>query len=225
MADLIHIGIVDDDALIVNLLKDFVDNQPNMTVVLTAENGQNCLQSLKTLEVLPDVLLMDLKMDNLNGIETTELLKKRFPSIKTVIISSHYKLSFMGFMIKTGVCAFAPKGISTKELLNIIHEVNERGYYFNNDQMETIRDQLSSKFPKPTLEENQSLSERELDVLNLLCQQKTAKEIGEKLFITKRTVEGHKNNLFVKTGAKNVAGLVLYAVQNRLIDPSSLPIV
>ena len=225
MTDQIHIGIVDDDALIVNLLKDFVDNQQDMTVVLTAENGQDCLDKLKQLETLPDVLLMDLKMDNLNGIETTELLKKRFPSVKTVIVSSHYKLSFMGFMIKTGVCAFAPKGISTKELLKIIHEVHERGYYFNNDQMETIRDQLSSKFPKPKLDENQSLSERELDVLKLLCQQKTAKEIGEKLFITKRTVEGHKNNLFLKTGAKNVAGLVLYAVQNRLIDPASLPII
>jgi DNA-binding NarL/FixJ family response regulator len=225
MTDQIHIGIVDDDALIVNLLKDFVDNQQDMTVVLTAENGQDCLDKLKQLETLPDVLLMDLKMDNLNGIETTELLKKRFPSIKTVIVSSHYKLSFMGFMIKTGVCAFAPKGISTSELLNIIHEVHERGYYFNSDQMETIRDQLSSKFPKPKLDENQSLSERELDVLKLLCQQKTAKEIGEKLFITKRTVEGHKNNLFLKTGAKNVAGLVLYAVQNRLIDPTSLPII
>lgn len=220
----ITVGIVDDDALIVNLLKSFLEGQDNMEVLLTASNGKDCLNKLGNLDTIPEILLMDLKMDELNGIETTELLKKEFPAIKTIIISSHYKVSFMGFMLKTGVCAFAPKGISTADLLMIIREVHLRGYYFNADQLEIIRDQLSSKFPKPIIEEDEVLSEREIDVLKLLCQQKTAKEIGEKLFITKRTVEGHKNNLFAKTGAKNVAGLVIYAVQNGIIDADSLPI-
>lgn len=221
----ISIGIVDDDALIVNLLKSFLEGQPDMDVILTASNGKNCVDQLKSAAVVPEILLMDLKMDEMNGIETTQLLKKDFPDIKTIIISSHYKVSFMGFMLKTGVCAFAPKGISTTELVMIIKEVHQRGYFFNNEQLEIIRDQLSSKFPRPVLEEENILSEREIDVLKLLCQQKTAKEIGEKLFITKRTVEGHKNNLFVKTGAKNVAGLVIYAVQNGIINPDSLPII
>ena len=219
------IGIVDDDALIVNLLKSFLEGQDDMEVVMTAANGRDCLSKLKNAEKVPEILLMDLKMDEMNGIETTQVMKKDYPDIKTIIISSHYKVSFMGFMLKTGVCAFAPKGISTTDLLNIIKEVHERGYYFNDDQLEIIRDQLSSKFPKPVLEEENVLSEREIDVLKLLCQQKTAKEIGEKLFITKRTVEGHKNNLFIKTGAKNVAGLVIYAVQNGIINPDNLPII
>lgn len=223
--DQISVGIVDDDALIVNLLKNFLDGQEEMDVLLTASNGKDCVQKLRAAERIPEILLMDLKMDEMNGIETTQLLKKEFPDIKTIIISSHYKVSFMGFMLKTGVCAFAPKGISTTDLLLMIKEVKLRGYYFNPDQLEIIRDQLSSKFPKPVLEVENILSEREIDVLKLLCQQKTAKEIGEKLFITKRTVEGHKNNLFVKTGAKNVAGLVIYAVQNGIIDADSLPII
>ncbi|MFT5822975.1 MAG: DNA-binding NarL/FixJ family response regulator [Crocinitomix sp.] len=223
--DKISIGIVDDDALIVNLLKNFLDGQEEMDVRLTASNGKDCLQKLRDLEDIPEILLMDLKMDEMNGIETTQVLKKEFPNIKTIIISSHYKVSFMGFMLKTGVSAFAPKGISTKDLLLMIKEVKQRGYYFNPDQLEIIREQLSSKFPKPVLEVENILSEREIDVLKLLCQQKTAKEIGEKLFITKRTVEGHKNNLFVKTGAKNVAGLVIYAVQNGIINADSLPII
>ncbi|NOQ72195.1 MAG: response regulator [Crocinitomix sp.] len=223
--DQISIGIVDDDALIVNLLKNFLDGQEDMDVRLTASNGKDCLQKLKELDAVPEILLMDLKMDEMNGIETTQVLKKEYPNIKTIIISSHYKVSFMGFMLKTGVSAFAPKGISTKDLLLMIKEVKQRGYYFNPEQLEIIRDQLSSKFPKPVLEIENILSEREIDVLKLLCQQKTAKEIGEKLFITKRTVEGHKNNLFVKTGAKNVAGLVIYAVQNGIINADSLPII
>ncbi len=223
--DQISIGIVDDDALIVNLLKNFLDGQEEMDVLLTASNGKDCVQKLRDSDRIPEILLMDLKMDEMNGIETTQLLKKEFPDIKTIIISSHYKVSFMGFMLKTGVSAFAPKGISTTDLLLMIKEVKQRGYYFNPDQLEIIRDQLSSKFPKPVLEVENILSEREIDVLKLLCQQKTAKEIGEKLFITKRTVEGHKNNLFVKTGAKNVAGLVIYAVQNGIINADSLPII
>ncbi len=221
----ITLGIVDDDALIVNLLKSFLGEKEEIEILLTASDGRECLQKLKELEHPPEILLMDLKMDGMNGVQTTEQLRKSFPKIKTIIISSHYKVSFMGFMLKTGVSAFAPKGISTDELVQIIQEVHEKGYYFDKDQLEIIRDQLSSKFPKPVLEEEDILSEREIDVLKLICQQKTAQEIGDKLFITKRTVEGHKNNLFAKTGAKNVAGLVVYAIQNEVIRSEDLPII
>ena len=223
--DKIKIGIVDDDALIVNLLKNFLESQAEIEVLLTALDGKACIEQLTTLEVLPDILIMDLKMDGMNGIETTEALKKDFSSIKTIIISSHYKVSFMGFMLKTGVSAFAPKGISTDELLAIIFEVHKKGYHFDKDQLEIIREQLSSKFPKPVLDQSQILSDREVDVLKLICQQKTAQEIGDSLFITKRTVEGHKNNLFAKTGAKNVAGLVVYAIQNGIIKSGDLPVI
>ncbi len=221
----ITLGIVDDDGLIVSLLKSFLETQEGMEVLMTASNGRDCIRKLKELPTPPEILLMDLKMDEMNGIETIEFLKKDFGKIKTIIISSHYKVSFMGFMLKTGVAAFAPKGISTKELLHIIDEVDTRGYYFNEDQLEVIREQLSTQFPKPVLDEDEILSEREVEVLILLCQQKTAKEIGDKMFITKRTVEGHKNNLFLKTGAKNIAGLVIYAVQNKIIKAEDLPII
>lgn len=221
----ISIGIIDDDVLIVNLLKSFLDSQERIEVVLMASNGKECLEKLAQAPELPEILLMDLKMDEMNGIETTQVLKDEYPDIKTIIISSHYKVSFMGFMLKTGVSAFAPKGISTNQLLEIIFEVHEKGYYFDKDQLDTIRKQLSSKFPKPALEKENVLSEREIEVLKLICQQKTAQEIGDRLFITKRTVEGHKNNLFIKTGAKNVAGLVIYSIQNEIINVNDLPII
>jgi DNA-binding CsgD family transcriptional regulator len=87
-----------------------------------------------------------------------------------------------------------------------------------------ISEQISGKSPRPDMNEN-SLSEREVEILKLICQQKTAKEIGDQLFITQRTVEGHKNNLFVKTGAKNIAGLVIYALQHRIIQIEELPLI
>ena len=86
-----------------------------------------------------------------------------------------------------------------------------------------IRDQLSSKSRRPILDPKNLLTERELDVLKLICRQKTAQEIGKELFVAKRTVEGHKNNLFAKTGTKNMAGLVIYAIQNELINIKDIP--
>ncbi|MNE84218.1 Response regulator UvrY [compost metagenome] len=126
-------------------------------------------------------------------------------------------------MLKTGVAAFLPKGVSPNELVQIIRKVHEKGFFFMADQMDVIREHLSIKSPKLILEQGNELSNREIDVLRLLCKQKTAKEIGELLFITQRTVEGHKNNLFVKTGAKNIAGLVIYSIQHNVIRIEDLP--
>ena len=190
---------------------------------MTSNGGKEFLALLEKLENLPDVLLLDMKMQGMDGIEVSQYLKTHYPSIKIIVISSHYQLSFLGFMLKTGVAAFLPKGVSPNELVQIIKVVHEKGFYFMEDQMEIIREHLSIKSPKQVLEQGNELSNREVDVLRLLCKQKTAKEIGELLFITQRTVEGHKNNLFVKTGAKNIAGLVIYSIQHNIIRIEDLP--
>ncbi len=88
-----------------------------------------------------------------------------------------------------------------------------------------IRDQISSKAVQPVIETENSLTDREIEIIRLLCQQKTAKEIGDQLFITQRTVEGHKSNIFIKTGVKNIAGLVIYAIQRGLIRVEDLPVI
>jgi len=219
----LKIAIVDDDQLITKLLNDFLANQAEMEVLFTALSGQECLTQLQEPELLPEVLLLDLNMEKMTGIELTKLLQKDYPSIKIIVISSHYKSNFTGFMIKTGVSAFIPKGISPAHLAEIIREVNLKGIYFLEEQLEVIRRQLSSKSPRPILDVKNLLTDREMDVLRLICRQKTAQEIGKELFVTKRTVEGHKNSLFVKTGAKNMAGLVIFAIQNELINLNDLP--
>lgn len=222
----IRVAIVDDDALITKLLEGFLQNCEDMEVLFTANNGQQLLEKLQQKNKIPDILLLDLKMEGMDGIGITEYLKLNHPEIKVIIISSHYKKSFMGFMVKTGVSAFLPKGIMPNELIEIIRTVNKQGFYFKEDQMEMLRNQIAVKAPKPLVnDEENTLSDREIDVLRLICQQKTAKEIGEQLFITQRTAEGHKNNLFVKTGAKNIAGLVIYAIQHGIIKAEELPLI
>lgn len=221
----IAIAITDDDALIVSLLHSYLQGIDGLNVVLTANSGEELLIGLKTTEMQPKIVLLDLKMSGMDGIEATHQLKDNYPDIKVIVISSHYQKLFMGFMIKTGVAAFLPKGISPVELVDIIRIVHRQGYYFKDDQIAVLREQIPVKVPKPMLQDDELLSEREIDVLKLICQQKTAKEIGELLFITQRTAEGHKNNLFAKTGAKNIAGLVIYAIQHGIIRVDELPVI
>lgn len=221
----IKVSVIDDDALIVQLLEGFLQNQNDIEVCFTAESGEELLMKLVSENELPNVVVLDLNMKNKNGAEVASFLKTNYPNIRTIIMSSHYKKSFTGFMLKSGVAAFIPKGISPQKLVGIIKEVHKKEFYFLDDQLEVLREQISTRSPQPTLIQKNALTEREIEILKLICCQKTAKEIGEQLFITPRTVEGHKNNLFIKTEAKNIAGLVIYAIQNNFIKPEEIPLI
>jgi len=221
----IKIAILDDDYLIVTLLKSFFGQNEMMDVVFDATDGYQLYKYLDEKEVrLPDVLLLDLKMKTVDGLEVLKQVKVKNPELKVIVISSHYQDNSIGFMVKEGVAAFLPKGISPFELIDIIRQVQDTGFYFNKKQMDVLREQISSKVPKPLVETEEALTERETDIIKLLCQQKTAKEIGEILFIAQRTVEGHKNNIFIKTGVRNVAGLIVYALQKQIVSLDELPL-
>ena len=146
--DNIKIAITDDDALIVTLLQGYLHNRDGIEVLFTAESGEQLLQMLSAATVLPQVLLMDLKMAGMDGIEATTQLKALYPEIKVIVVSSHYQKMFMGFMLKTGVSAFLPKGVSPVELVNIIKTVHLQGYYFKDDQLQVIKDQIPAKAPR-----------------------------------------------------------------------------
>lgn len=221
----INIALADDDQLILQLLNDFLNEQPQFEVVFTESSGHRFLLQLQDSPQNVDIAIVDLKMADGNGLELTETIHRTFPSLKVIILSSHYRKSYLGVLLKIGAAAFLPKGISPDLLTKIIATVHQQGYYLLDEQLDILRQQISSKSPTPKFLENDDISQRELEVLRLICQQKTSKEIGEQLFISSRTVDGHKNNLFAKTGAKNMAGLVIYAIQNQLISPEELPII
>lgn len=215
----IPIAITDDDNLIAQLLKNFLSQSGDFDVLFTAQDGNDLIEKLNASTMnIPQVLLLDLKMKGMDGIETIQYLKVHFPAIKIIVISSFYQDSFTGFLIKTGASAFLPKEISPERIPAIINAVHKHGVFFTDDQILELRNQISSKTPKPMLDGELGLSTREIEILKLICQQKTAKEIGEALFISPKTVEGHRNSLFVKTGVKNVVGLVIYAMQNKIIE-------
>lgn len=218
-------AIVDDDTLVTKLLESYLNNQENIVVDFTAENGNELLLKLKKSLKLPDVVLLDLKMKEMDGTEITRILKSEYPCIKIMVMSSHYQKTFLDFMIKSGVAAFIPKGISPTLLIKAIETVHKNGVYFLDDQITNIKEEIHDKEEHTILEDDKLLTEREKEILRLISMQKTAKEIGEILTITPRTVEGHKNNIFIKTGTKNIAGLVIYAIQHHIVTTEELPLI
>lgn len=222
MENAIQLAIVDDSKLVVQLLKDFLEVQEGINVCHTSYGGNPFLEYLNETEMLPQVALLDLKMKDGDGLETIPTLTSEFPSLKIVVLSSFYRPSFMGYMLKAGVHAFIPKETEKEELLHIIYEVAQKDHYFTSEQIKVLRGQVSGKVPQMHVHSKDELSEREVEVLKLICQQYTAKEIAKKIFVSQKTVEAHKSNLLLKTGAKNTAGLIIYAVQNRIVIPEEM---
>ncbi len=216
----IKIALADDEELFLNGLKTILDNDPKTEVLLTADDGDELLEKLEQTSNLPDIVLLDLRMKKMDGVATTEQLKTLYPQIKIIILSSHYRESFLGYMFKLGVNAFLPKDINPALLKEVIGQVHNKGLHFTDDQMKGLQDQLSHGKGLKTLRISQphELTARETEVLQLICEQHTNAEIAEKLFISIRTVEGHRNNLLLKTEAKNTVGLVLFALAHKLVD-------
>lgn len=215
---IIRIAIVDDEELIVLLLSDFFSKLPRFEVQLTANDGLQLIEGLRKAESLPDVILLDLQMKELNGIDATAILKREFPDIKIIIVSSYYKKTFLGYILKLGINAFLPKGVHPDQLVEAVEEVYTKGYYFLEEQIEVMRSQLSPNTPAIIFAADEELTEREVEVLRLICMQFTAQQIADKLFISSRTVEGHKSSLLLKTATRNIAGLVIYALQKNIIS-------
>ncbi|EAY25321.1 response regulator transcription factor [Microscilla marina] len=219
---MIKIALAYGEKLFTQLLENFLRNESNIQCLFTALSGKEFLCQIKKTPEPPQVVLLDLKMTDMEGTELIEKLKATHPDMKYILMSSYYKKTFTGYALKTGANALVPKEISPEYLLKVIALVHTKGYYFMEEQIEVLRSQIKPRPPRPNFINEGEFTDREMEVLRLLCEQYTAQEIADKLFISRRTVEGHKDNLFAKTGARNLAGLVIYALQNQLVSQDSL---
>ena len=208
-----NIAIVDDESLFRQGLSMMVNNHEQMTASIFAENGQHLLELLEKTDDLPDLLLCDLEMPVMNGVEVTKELTRQYPDIDVVILSSHYEPSLIMKMMEIGASAFMPKNEKPDEFYDTIINVIEKGFHYNDFIVQLIREKMhfgNKKISTVSIE----LTDREKEVLQLICDQKTNKEIGEEIFISPRTVEGHRKKLLQKTDSKNTAGLIIFAIEN-----------
>ena len=211
------IALIGKDELFLKLLQSFLDKQPSAQCLFIAKNKEELVDKMIEINPLPDVLILEMKMKSQESAKIAEWVKINYPKLKCIIISSQYSPAFTGYILQLGANAFLPMEISPEYLLEIIETVISKGSYWQNEQMEILRSQIKAEAPKPVTICNK-LSDREKEVLGLLCQQFTSKEIADKLCLSKRTIDGHKENLFAKTGARNLAGLVFYAIDQGLIN-------
>jgi DNA-binding NarL/FixJ family response regulator len=215
----IQIAIADDEALFRRGMRLILEDFPDLKVLMEAENGEDLLQKIRHSETLPDVLLLDLKMPVMNGIEAAEIIRKEFPSVQIIVISSHVSKAFILNMIEIGAAAYLGKNSDPEEVAETIRMVSAKGFYYNNEVMEVIRESMVDKNAiKPQRGFVVELTGREKEVLQLICEEKTNQEIADQLYLSSRTVEGHRNNMLSKLGCRNTAGLVVYAIQQQIVN-------
>ena len=216
----INIVIADDEQLFRSGIRFLLGREQNFNVIFEAENGKELIDFITNTEEFPDVILMDLKMPEINGVEATKAIHKSHPDIKIIALTSYDGKSFITNMIDVGASSYLLKNTSPKMVIHTINEVYDKGFYYDEKVLTIIHENIissSGKRIKSDLDKK-LLSKREIDVLELICDQCTTSEIAEKLFISPRTVEGHRNNLLLKTQSKDVAGLVIYGIQKKLIE-------
>jgi DNA-binding NarL/FixJ family response regulator len=185
--------------------------------VQEAENGQELLDGLASSE--PDVVLMDLRMPLKDGIETTKIIAKQYPSIHIIALTMYDDERFVSHMMEIGANGYLLKSADPAEIKRAIIEVATKGYYLNNfvNRILLKKSHTRTKII-PSLNTEITLNDREREVVRYICMEFTAQEIAQKIDVSPRTVEAIKDRLMERFGAKNTAGLVFFAVKNNLID-------
>jgi len=214
----INIAIADDQKLFRKGMVALVGTFDGMSLIFEAGNGRELLELCESFAAKPDVILLDLSMPELNGLDTLKILKEKYPAIGVIILTVHEAESFVLATIQAGANGYLAKNAEPEEVELSIREVHKNGFYFTVPMLQLLRKGLASKNQAVTLNDEHNLTSREKEVLKLICKQLNSGEIAEKLFLSNRTVEGHRNNLLLKTGSRNTAGLVLYALKYKLLD-------
>ncbi len=213
----IKVLVVDDHQLMVEGLKSLLECEPDIVFSGGANSMDETLTFLKDHEV--DVILMDINMPGGSGIEATEIIRKQYPHVRVIALTMHDDISIITRMVKAGASGFMLKRTNMNEVIEAIRTVHSKGKYLSFNTQQIIMDNLGTpeenehaEEPKPTL------SSREIEVLNLVAKEYSNEQIAEKLFISERTVEAHRRNIFIKTKTKTIVGLMKYAISTGLIE-------
>ncbi len=213
----IKIAIADDYKIYREGLKVGLSADENFDVLFESDNGEELLKALES--ATPDVIIMDLKMPIMDGMEATKAVRKKYPSIKVLVVTMYDDDKFIIHLMENGANGYLLKNTEPDEIRKSIYAVHENGYYFNDVVNKALLKKLVLKNNlKPSFNQNVELTERELEVLKLICEEKSAAEIAKDIFLSPRTVEGIRQRLIEKIGVRNTAGLVMFAVKNSMVD-------
>lgn len=216
----IKLAIVDDQRLFLNGLKFIINTFEGIELILEASDGEEFIKKIKTNP--PDVVLLDLKMPIMDGVEITKYLKVHHPDIKIILLTMYNDDRFIAHLMELGANGYLLKDEESEIVEAAIHAVVQKGFYFNDyvskALLRGVKGKNKQSLPGFASAPGLNLTKRELEVLQLICEELTTSEIAQKLYISARTVEGHRKNLVEKTGVRNMAGLVIYAVKHKLVS-------
>jgi DNA-binding NarL/FixJ family response regulator len=214
----IDICVVDDHQIfrkaMVRLLKTFT----RVGDICEAGNGEECLEQVKLKK--PHVVLLDLDMPVMNGQECAEQLLKKFPELKIIVLTMHDSEKYMVFMLELGVHSFLQKNTNPEELEKAIYSVVEHDFYYNGLLNTAIYRSMQgkAKLGRPAPGPSRDLTEREEEILKLICSEKSLKEIAHLLSVSEKTVQSHKLHIHSKLGVKSTVGLVKAAYELGVIQ-------
>jgi len=213
----IKVALVDDHILLRNGLANLVRGFDNYEVLFEANNGTHFIEQLKD-DTVPDIVLMDINMPDMDGYETAQWLKKNHPDVKVLALSMYDNENAIIRMLKNGARGYILKDTDPKEFRTALDDLVRKGFYYS----ELVTGKLIHAVnnldePEQNLKNLINLSEREIDFLKLACTEMTYKEIADKMFVSPRTVDGYRDALFEKLNLKTRVGLVMYAIRNGIV--------
>ena len=210
----IKIFLIDDHQIVIDGLKAVLKLEKDFEVVgysLDATDIYNKIVDQQT-----NILILDINMPGVDGLDLLKEFKRVGYEFKVIILSSHHEIKIIKEVLHLGASGYLSKSYAGENIAEAVRKVHHGQQYFS----ESIKEQMLISFTNKGAGEDtlKSITKRELEILELVVQELTTKEIGEKLFISPRTVEGHRNNLLLKTESKNLAGLVIYGIQKKIVD-------
>jgi DNA-binding NarL/FixJ family response regulator len=214
----INLAIADDHKIFRNGLKATLEDCADFNLMIEASNGKELIGLLADRK--PDVILMDIKMPEMDGMQTTAYVHQNFTDIKVLALSMHNEDKYIVDMMKAGASGYLLKNAEPEEIINAISTVYNKGFYFNEHLSVTLIKQLVGPGGRNEGGGQHAidLNDREIEVLRLVCQECSNQEIADKIFLSVRTVEGYRARLFEKTGSKNLVGLVIFAIKRGIIN-------
>ncbi len=209
----LRILIVDDHQILIDGIEAMLQDVDNFEVVGKLLDGKVALSYLINNPV--DIVLTDLYMPKMTGIELTQKVKKDFPDVKVLALSVSYDVSIVHDLMDAGISGFILKTIGRNELIEAINEVSRGNVYFSREVSNEILRSLANR--NDSEEETYRLTDREIEILKLISQEFSNADIARQLYISERTVETHRKNIYRKTNTKTIVGLIKYAVERKLI--------
>ena len=205
--------VVDDHTLLSQAIGGLVNDFDHFKTLYLCKNGRELLDKLQSPENIPDIVLMDVNMPILNGMETTQILKEKYPQINVLALSIEENEETILQMLRAGAKGYLMKGTKKQILEQALTQVMEQGFYHTN----TVAKILVGTLDKKTSEHE--LKEREIEFIKLACTEMTYKEIADKMCVSPKTIEGYRDSIYTKLHLKNRIGLVLYAIRNHIFIP------